>query len=448
MFDVPELLRATRGKLVSGSVGVTVKGVSIDSRTVKKGEVFIAIKGDKFDGHDFIDAAAKKGASCIITRKEAKKKGVTFIKVKDTTRALGDIARFHRGRFRDIPVIAVTGSNGKTTAKDMIAWVLAEELKVLKNEGTKNNHIGLPLALLQLDNSYDVAVLEVGTNHPGEVKYLSRIAQANIGVITNIGPSHLESFKDLKGVLKEKSGLIKSLNSPAIAILNADDEFLRKEALKKECPPFVIGSGIKNKCDFRASEISYIRAKASFTVNKRFRFALDAPGYYNIYNSLLAIAAGRIFGLGYREISGRLAGFKLPKGRLSFLEIKGVRFIDDTYNSNPLSMKQALGVLKGSVTSGRKILVMGDMLELGARSMALHGEVLNQALKITDAIVTVGNITKSCLNKLSRQKRNIFSCQTSSEARSVLFETIRVRPGDIVLVKGSRAMQMEKAFKI
>jgi len=470
MFKVAELLKVTRGRLISGNTALNVGGISIDSRTVKKGEAFLAIKGDNFDGHDFIGDVIKKGVSCIIVQNEARKEGVTtIIRVKDTVKALGDIARAHREKFKDIPVIAVTGSNGKTTTKDMIAWVLAGKFNVLKNEGTKNNHIGLPLALLQLKRSYDIAVLEVGTNHFGEVEYLSSIARPNIGVITNIGQSHLEHFRNLEGVFKEKIGLIKNLEYPAVAVLNADDVFLRREVYKKRKPPFVVGAGIRSKCDFCASEISPSGVNTSlvllkarhrghpeaacgnppltrFTLNKRFEFALSALGYYNIYNSLLAIAVGRIFGLGYRHIARRLSGFRLPKGRLNFLEIKGVGFIDDTYNSNPLSMQQALGALRNYKNSGRKILVMGDMLELGEQSVALHAEAIKQALKFVDAIITVGDITRDSLRTIGAKNNKIFTCQASSEAGRVLFERIGVKPGDVVLVKGSRRMKMEEVF--
>ena len=448
MFKIPELLEATQGKLVSPGGNIPVKGISIDSRSVRKGEAFIAIKGERFDGHDFIARAIKNGASCIITQREVKSAGAVFIRVKDTTKALGDIARFNRNRFSNIPVIAVSGSNGKTTVKEMVAWVLSKKFKVLRNEGTKNNQIGLPLTLLKLDSSYDLAVLEIGTNHFGEVGYLSNIAQANIGIITNIGPAHLEYFKNLKGVFKEKYTLVKKLTKPAVAILNADDKFLRGEVQKPKKIPFTVGAGLRNRSDFYASDIKYICGKASFTVNQRFKFALNALGYYNIQNSLLAIAAGRIFGLGYRDLSSRLAKFRLPKSRLNFIEIKGIRFIDDTYNSNPLSMKQALGVLGSFSVKGRKILVMGDMLELGSLSRPLHAEVLKDALKFSDALITVGALTKSCLDKNIKAKNNIFTCKTSSEAREALFNNVRVNSDDIVLVKGSRGMRMEEVFKV
>ncbi|MCX5695552.1 MAG: UDP-N-acetylmuramoyl-tripeptide--D-alanyl-D-alanine ligase [Candidatus Omnitrophica bacterium] len=448
MFKIPELLEATGGKLISGNADIGVKSFSIDSRSLKRGEAFIAIKGEKFDGHDFIAEVIQKGASCIISQRGEKKSQAVFIKVKDTTKALGDIARFNRNRFGHIPVIAVSGSNGKTTAKEMIACVLSSKFKVLKNEGTKNNHIGLPWTLLKLDSSVEAVVLEIGTNHFGEVEYLSGIAQANIGVITNIGASHLEYFKDLNGVFKEKATLINKLSHPAIAILNADDKFLRKEALKLRNKPFVIGVGLKKKSDFFASDIKYISAKPGFAVNKRFRFALNTLGYYNIYNSLLAIAVGRIFGLGYSEISANLAKFSLPKGRLNLIKIKGIRFIDDTYNSNPLSMRQALGVLENISVKGKKILVMGDMLELGGLSRQLHRQALKEALKHADTLITVGAETKGCLGKNFKLKNNIFTCATSSEARDLLLRKVGVDPDDIVLVKGSRGMKMEEVFKI
>ncbi len=460
MLKIPELLKATQGSLVSGDNNVIVKGVSIDSREIKKGEAFIAIKGNNFDGHNFIGIAIKKGASCIIVEKGPRRigqkamvwppmakaiDGVAVIKVKDTIRALGAIARFKRKKY-NIPVIAVTGSNGKTTTKDMIAWVLSKDFKVLKNEGTKNNHIGLPLTLLKLDSSYDIVVLEIGTNHFGEVKYLSDIVCANIGIITNIGPAHLEYFKDLKGVFKEKNDLIRSLNAPAVAILNADDPYLRKGLFKKNSKPFAVGVGIRNKSDFSVSSIKDISGNYRFTVNQRFNVALNAPGYYNIYNSLMAIAVARIFGIEYRAIALRLSKFNPPKGRLNFIEIKKIKFIDDTYNSNPLSLRQALGLLNKIKTKGRKIVVMGDMLELGAASKRLHIQAIKEAVKICDTLITVGSISGSSLKEVCFGREGVFACQDSSQARDILLKKINVKPCDIILVKGSRMMKMEEVF--
>jgi len=385
-----------------------------------------------------------KGASCIISQKAIRVKGVAVVLVKDTVKALGDLARFNRERFH-IPVIAVTGSNGKTTTKDMIAAVLSRRFKVLKNEGTKNNHIGLPLTLLKLDSSYGAAVLEMGTNHFGEIAYLSNIALANIAVITNIGPSHLEYFKNLSGVFKEKSSLIKNLSKPQLAIVNMDDPFLAKLAVKKTKSPFVISVGIKQRSDFSATDIVDFNGKPEFRINQGFKFALSIFGYYNIYNSLLAIAVGRILGLEYRDIALELARFNLPKSRLNLIEFKNIKIIDDTYNANPLSLKQALEVLKSIPAKGRKIAVLGDMLELGAASKKLHEQAIKEALKVCNILVTVGNLTASA-SKLTVKGKNIFHCGASCEASEILFKKIRVRPKDLVLVKGSRSMKMEEVF--
>jgi len=446
MFKINELVKATQGRLLAKGRSSSVKGISIDSRKVRKGEAFIAIRGGNFNGHDFIGAALKKGASCIIAERKAAGCGdAAFILVKDTIRALGSIANFHRNRY-NIPVIAITGSNGKTTTKDMIACVLASKFKVLSSEGTKNNHIGLPLTLLKLNKSYGAAVLEVGTNHFGEIRYLANIAAANIGVITNIGPAHLEHLKSLSGVFKEKSDLIKALRPPAVAILNSDDNYLRKELLTDKGGIFTVGVGIKNKSDFQASFIRHALGRYTFKVNNRFGFALGALGYYNIYNSLASIAVGRLFGIEYRKISLALSGFKPPCGRLNIISKKGIRFIDDTYNSNPLSLGQALDALKRINVSGRKIAVIGDMLELGSGSISIHRKALKEAARVCDILITVGRISRSGSKGLNLGPGRLISCEDSTIARSILFKGIKVGPKDIILAKGSRRIKMEEVF--
>jgi len=452
MFKINELLKATAGVLVCGEINASAKGISIDSRTIKPGEVFVAIKGDNFDGHNFIGRAVKKKASCIIAQTINRKqpvKGVAFIKVADSVKALGDIARFNRERF-NTPVIAVTGSSGKTTLKEMIFRVLSGKFKVLKNIGTENNHIGLPMALLNLDKSHDLAVLEIGTNHFGEVGYLAGVCLPNIGVITNIGQAHLEHFGNLNGVFKEKYTLIKLLKNPGIAVLNSDDGLLNKQLAIKKKPGLILGLGIDNRADFSASGIKNLSGKLEFLVNKKYRFTLKTLGYYNIYNALAAIAVARVFGMSYDEISRRLQSFDFPQGRLKARKLGNIRFIDDTYNSNPLSLKQALEVLANLKVKGRKIFVMGDMLELGKYRELFHRQAGRQAASVCDAFITVGG-----LSRLSAQSardsgfsaRNIFSCEDSRQAREVLFGKLSPDKDDVVLVKGSRRMHMEEVFK-
>ncbi len=458
MFKVSELLKASRGKLILGNKDSDISGVSTDSRSIHRGEVFLAIKGANFDGHEFIAEALKRGARCIIGESLSGKirgrvlSGVSFIEVANSERALGDIARFHRGRF-DIPVIAVTGSNGKTTTKEMLACVLSSRYKVLRNEGTKNNQIGLPLTLLKLDSSYDLCTVELGTNHFGEIAYLSGVCQPNIGILTNIGPSHLAYLRNTAGVFKEKSSLIENLLPPELAILNADDSFLRRELLKKTKRPFTLGFGIKNAADFFATGIKKSTRGWGFQVKGaegKYAFTLATRGYYNIYNALAAIAIARIFGISYKDISRELSGFHFPKSRMEIIKSGGITFIDDTYNANPVSLTQALDALEGMEGAGRKILVLGDMLELGEEKNKYHYQAGMHAARVADILITVGKLSR-LTGKGAREagisRANIFSCRSSVEAKEVLSRRVSLEKNDVVLVKGSRLMRMEEVLK-
>ncbi|MDD5432187.1 MAG: UDP-N-acetylmuramoyl-tripeptide--D-alanyl-D-alanine ligase [Candidatus Omnitrophica bacterium] len=453
MIEVSELLKATQGKLICGDASGRVKGISIDSRSINPYEAFCAIKGNNFDGHDFINNVIKNGCKCVIAESFPKplnkdKSSLTLIKVENTTKALGDIARFRREKF-NIPVIAVTGSNGKTTTKEMVACVLSKKYKVLKNEGTKNNHIGLPLTLINLDETHSAAVLEIGTNHPGEVKYLVDIAKPNIGIVTNIGLSHLEYFCDLEGVYKEKSVLINNLKTPGIGILNADDVLLKKRAFGKKTGSVVFGFGLVNESDYFATCVKSSGVKQRFLVQGKYWFTINTLGRYNIYNALAAISCGRILGLSYRQIVLALAKFKFPYSRLNFLEINSVRFIDDTYNSNPVSLKQALNALSDFEARGRKIFVMGDMLELGSRTEEFHRQAGINAAGICNAFIAVGKYSRLAASAAIQEGfsiKNVFTCDNSVQAKEILFSRLSPRSEDIVLVKGSRSMRMEEVF--
>ncbi len=453
MFNINELVKAAKGKLIRGDGKGLVKGISIDSRTIKRGEAFIAIKGENFDGHDFIDAVVKKGACCIIVNKGVIKnrdfKSLTIIEVSGTIKAMAGIANYQRRKF-NIPVIAVTGSSGKTTTKEMIYAVLSKKYRVLKNEGTKNNNIGLPLTLFKLNDKFDIAVLELGTNHPGEIKELLAICEPNVGVITNIGEAHLEHFRSLKGVLEEKYSLTSGLCAPNLAILNFDDGMLRKKSSFAAKKNFVSGFSINAKSDFQASDIKSGGWGISFSVNNKKGFKLNSPVRHNIYNALAAISVARIFGLEYRQIIPALSGFEFPKGRLNLKSFKKTRFIDDTYNSNPLSLKNALGALDALRVKGRKIFVMGDMLELGKASEDYHFEAGISAAAICDVLIAVGKLSKKAADAAitNRLKPDcVFSCDSSKEAHKILFNKIIPGEDDIVLVKGSRMMKMEEVFK-
>jgi UDP-N-acetylmuramoyl-tripeptide--D-alanyl-D-alanine ligase len=458
MFRFNELLEATAGRLINPTDTLNIRGISIDSRTIKPGETFIAIKGDNFDGHDFILEAIKKGARCIIKEAANRKPSrnrikqiqkVAFIEVQDTIKALGDIARFQRRKFFGVPVIAVTGSNGKTTTKEMVAHILSRKFKILKNEGTKNNRIGLPQVLFNLNHSYDMAILEVGTNHFGEVEYLTKICQPNIGIITNIGPSHLEYLCNLEGVLREKYKMIENLENPHIAILNADDNLLKRKVSAKPAKMVILGYGIKKHGDFYASDIKNIFEKTEFLVNKKYRFTLNTLGYYNIYNALAATAVACLFGIDYSEIADELATFDFPRGRLKLIKINNIQFIDDTYNSNPFSLSQALNVLLNFRTKGKKIFIMGDMLELGKYRDKFHYQAGKEAARACNIFFTVGRLSKlaaSAARDSGFDIKSIFMCENSRQARDILFKKVLPKKNDVILVKGSRLMKMEEVF--
>lgn len=454
MLKVSELLKATQGKLITPGLDTIISAISIDSRTIKPKQAFIAIKGINFDGHTFIDEAIKKGAKAIIAQSplalSVAAPKIPFIIVKDTVMALADIARFWRNKF-NIPIIAVTGSNGKTTTKDMIAHVLSARFKVLKTEDTKNNQIGLPLTLLNLNSNYDIAVLELGTNHFGEIEYLTRICLPNTGIITNIGSAHLEYLNNLKGVLREKYALIENLKEPYIAILNSDDNLLRKRMYGKTKRPFVLSFGIKNQSDFFASGIKQVLGKLKFRINLKYEFTLNTLGYYNIYNALASVATARTFGIGYPDIVNRLKTYQFPAHRLNLITLKNIKFIDDTYNSNPISLKQALDTLANFRTRGRKIFVMGDMLELGRDKKLWHSKVGLKVKQACDAFITVGRLSKLAAQKardLGFDIKNIFTCESTQQARDILFKRIALTQDDIVLIKGSRLMKMEEILKV
>ncbi|MDD4940204.1 MAG: Mur ligase family protein, partial [Candidatus Omnitrophica bacterium] len=291
--------------------------------------------------------------------------------------------------------------------------------------------------------------LEIGTNHFGEAGYLAGICEPNIGIITNIGPSHLEHFGTIAGVLREKYNVVKGLKNPRICILNSDDGLLKSKIAAKGGKTFVLSFGINNGGDFSASDIISLRGSHSFYVNKKYKFTLNTPGYYNIYNALAAITAGRVFGIPHKHIASRLKTFDFPQGRLKIRVLRGIRFIDDTYNSNPLSLEQALDAFTRIPVKGKKVFVMGDMLELGRDSQKFHYEAGRRAAQCCDVFITVGPLSRMAAKAAEDayfDRGRIFSCDTSDNARDIIFSRLSLGKGDFVLVKGSRSMKMENIF--
>jgi UDP-N-acetylmuramoyl-tripeptide--D-alanyl-D-alanine ligase len=417
MFTVTEIIKAAKGTLVQGPEKSRVRCVCIDSRVVKKGELFIAVKGDVFDGHDFIDSVITKGVRVLIVHKPVKVKDpkISVIRVKDTVRALGDIARFHRLRFK-IPVIALTGSAGKTTTKEMIAAVLSRKYKVLKNEGTQNNHIGVPLTLLKLKAAHDIVILECGTNQPGDIIWLADVARPNLALFTNIGESHLEKLKTVGGVFKEKWALTSFMGAKDTVILNADDEFLSRQIHKKNIFK-IITYGIKDKAD---------------------------PGF-RVYNDLAAISCGVFFKVPRPDIVRALKSFEIPQGRGQIVRLGKGWLINDTYNANPVSMRSALQTLQAIETKGQRIFVAADMLELGSQSRTLH-QAIGRAIAGAgvDVLISVGRLA-GLMGPAARRlnkKMQVFACTDVESAQKCLAKLFH--NGDAVLIKGSRRMRMEQ----
>jgi UDP-N-acetylmuramoyl-tripeptide--D-alanyl-D-alanine ligase len=442
----PQLLqKITNAKLLQSGSSKKIDGICTDSRSLKKGNVFIAIKGDKFDGHQFLKEVTNKGAAVLIVSETLRfPVGIPVLKVDDTVRAFGQIASFHRQQF-SIPVIALTGSSGKTTTKEMIADVLSAKYKVLKNIKTENNHMGVPATLLKLDASYDIAVIEFGTNQFGDIKWLTEIAKPTVAVFTNIGDSHLEKLQNRSGVFKEKFDLVRYMEKKGTVIFNADDVFLKKiRGLK--IPQKKISYSLSDPSKIRAKQIQYADERWEFKV-KSDAFSLNTFARHNVYNALAAIAVGHLFKIPSKDIKSRLLHFKNCGGRQDIKRVNDFTIIDDTYNSNPTSFKGAIESLECIKTSGQKIVVCSDMLELGKQSKTLHVQIGKYiARSKTDVLLTNGPWAKHIyLGAKASAMKNCSYFKTLEKLHEHLQKICS--PADVILVKGSRGTRMERTVQ-
>ncbi len=426
----------------------TISGFSIDSRLIKSNEVFIAIKGDKFDGHQFIaDVIAKGVQICVVSRSwyeiQAKAKLIgNYLLVDDTLVALQEISRYYRLKF-DIPVLALTGSNGKTTTKEMITSVLGEKYHVLKNKGNLNNHIGVPLSLLEITNKHEIVVIEMGTNHRGEIARLAEIAIPTAGLITNIGPAHLEFFGSLEGVYQAKSELWQFLEQHGqIAFVNIDDRMLAK---RLPLVPKVLTYGFENKAQVQGKFLGLdMEGRSSFSVNGT-EIKLEIVGMHNIYNALAAVTVGLEFGLDLYRIKIALEKFQPTSKRMEIIRKKGLVIINDCYNSNPESARKALLTLSEMHTSGKRIAVLGDMLELGDWSESEHKGIGEYVVSMgnIDYLLTYGSL--SGLTILEAAKLGLTTAMHFNSKKELINYLKRiVIDGDLILIKGSRGMAMEE----
>jgi len=462
LFTIEELLLATGGHLLSGSKSGRPSRLSIDSRTAKPGEFFVAIQGHRFDGHLFVPEALKKGVTGVLVRgdfkaslpRQRQRPAPIMIGVDDPIRAFQDLAGFHRRRF-DIPVIAISGSNGKTTTTQMIGNILRQEFHLLQTKGNLNNHIGVPLTLLRLTRRHQLTVLEMGINQFGELTRLCSIARPTVGVLTNIGRTHLAGLKQLDGVARAKGELVASLPTNGSAILNADDGYFPFLSSLAKGP--VLSFGFAPHADVHITRLRSQRSHAwTFTLrrpgyHRPVAVQLPAHGLHNVANAAAASAASFVMGVKSASIRNGLAQFRPMAMRTEIVQWNRVKILNDAYNANPTSMQVALETLSQMSGTRRRIAVLGDMLELGRMAKAAHEEigVLVANLGIDDLIVcgALGTHTATGAIKAGMCRDHVVVTHDDPDTGyPTLLDCLveRLAPGDSVLVKGSRAMQMER----
>ncbi|MBZ0220786.1 MAG: UDP-N-acetylmuramoyl-tripeptide--D-alanyl-D-alanine ligase [Candidatus Methylomirabilis sp.] len=445
-----ELASVIKGAVIKGSLETLAGGVSTDSRNIRPGEAFFALKGPRFDGHAFLKEIFAKGASIAVVEKDDGLRELpaeaAVIKTDDTLKALGSLAAHLRSIYR-IPVVAVTGSAGKTTTKEMIASILSVSRKVLKTEGNRNNLIGLPLTLLGLDPSHEAAVLELGISEEGEMERLANICRPDVALITNIGRSHLQSLGSIEGVAREKGRLFELLPQHGVKIVNIDDPRVVKAS---KGPGETVTYSMSGKADVKVeswdSEGPFSGPSAVYEVRgKKLEARFASPGFTNVMNGAAAVAAALALGAPFEDMAAGLSAPLAVKGRMVVVRAGDVIVLDDTYNANPESMAAALKTLADA--RGRKVAVLGDMLELGNASEREHASIGALAAGLgVDSLVAIGEFSRSTAEAARAAGiENSFGFASKEEALKALRAV--VSDGDTVLVKGSRGVALEEVVE-
>ncbi|MBN1381428.1 MAG: UDP-N-acetylmuramoyl-tripeptide--D-alanyl-D-alanine ligase [Deltaproteobacteria bacterium] len=450
-----QVVKATGGVLLNGELVKRFHGITTDTRQTVEGNLFIALRGENFNGHDFLGTAVTGGAAGLVIENNERDKlpraglnDVNVIGVNDTLRALGDMAHFWRGQFK-IPVLAITGSTGKTTTKEMTAAICGLVKNVIKTEGNFNNLIGLPLTLLRMNKTHEVAVLELGTNRPGEIGRLTRVAAPTVGLITNIGPAHLEGLKSIDCVREEKGDLFKYLPEGGVAVINLDDRNAKilGDAWKGEKVTF----GFQSAADVRAQNIKKLGIDGTrfdlMIGTAAENVVLSQAGEHQISNALAAAAAARALGLDPSVICRGLSSFIMPAGRMEIHRLRGGRFlINDAYNANPMSVREAVKTLDDLKGGHAGIVILGDMLELGEQAEALHEEIGSFiANHHPEALFLKGDFarhTAAGAYKSGLSESQVFFLKAPQD----ILDYLKAQPkeGAWILVKGSRKMKMDE----
>ena len=439
-----DILRATGGELAGPVRGDPwIPDVTTDSRKIVQGGLFVPIRGRKQDAHAFIDAAFLAGAGYSLAARDADLSRVqrTVIRVADTTKALGDIARWHRSRF-DVPVVGITGSCGKTTTKEMLRLVLGP--KVVASPSSFNNEIGVPLTLLQMDRTTEAAVVEIGTNAPGEIAALAGIARPTVGVVTNVEEAHLEGLGSLRGVMREKSALLDALPADGAAIVNADNYYCRELIEGDRC--CLVTYGTWEVADVYGTKARVTVDGVGFDLYDRMPFEVPALGLHNVHNALAATAVGLWLGRDPHDVREALARFRAPQMRMCREVVGEVTLINDAYNANPRSMEAAVIEMGARPAAGRRIAVIGDMLELGEQTERCHRELGRKLGNAhLDVVWDVGPNARLIAEEARAGGMSSVACvhhETVEEALASF--PVEPRPGDTWLFKASRGMALER----
>lgn len=441
-MKVYEIVEATRGILVSGNKDDEINFFSQDSRQMTNGGMYIPLKGERFDGHNFIESAFQTGAQAIISEKNVNYEDKIVIKVKDTHQALKDMASYLRNH-RPVKVVGVTGSVGKTSTRDMVYSVVKQKYKTLKTEGNYNNEIGLPLTILRYHDE-EVLVLEMGMNHLQEMSRLSMIARPDIACITNVGTAHIGELGSRENILKAKLEIINGMKEGSTLIINQDNDMLQTV----ELPHLnVVRVGKGKEASIQASHIVLEETKSSFEVEyqgKKEIIEVPVQGEHNISNALIAIAVGIELNIFLEDIKKGIQEFKLTKNRMDILEKNHKTVIDGTYNASVDSMKSSIDVLANY--KKRKVAILADMLELGDYSQQLHEEVGSYvASKGIDILVCVGKEAKYIYQKARESMKDVYYFESNQEVIARLDELLK--EDDVILVKGSHSMNLKEVVE-
>ncbi|MEW6534284.1 MAG: UDP-N-acetylmuramoyl-tripeptide--D-alanyl-D-alanine ligase [Candidatus Auribacterota bacterium] len=445
-LSLKEIIRAVNGEIITSGRQDVCASISTDTRTLKKGDTFVALKGDNFDGNDYIGQAVSAGAEIVIvSRKDCTiPAGITAVYVDDTLRALGDIASYYRSRLK-CRVIAITGSNGKTTTKEFLKTCLAAKYSVIATEGTKNNLVGVPQTIFRADSSHDYLILELGINQFNEMTRLAQIAQPDMALLTGIAPSHLEYFGDMDGVFRAKSELFHQISADVPVFLNKKDSYYSQSlaVVKGKVKSF----GIECDADFCAKHIAIQEKGIEFKLyeNGSELGTVLLPFYaeHTVINFLAALAVARECGVNWDAIKNCIGSLSLPAMRMQVFDVSGIRIVNDAYNANPVSTRSALMVFERIPVKGKKVMVFGDMRELGADSERFHKEIGTLiAHSSIDVLVCVGSLARYAAEEVMREGKRTAAYDTVDDACSFVSELLET--GDAVLLKGSRANRLEK----